>query len=71
MLAAHETAPPDDDEAEVETLLQRVSDALMPEYRREAMSQLKEMLVDNPKAGHLAPPESSSTACCCVCQCLL
>lgn len=41
------TAP--DDEAEVELQLQRISDALMPEYRREAVGQLKELLTDNPK----------------------
>lgn len=43
-------AVPPDDEGEVEALLQRVQDGLMPEYRREAMVQLKELLLDNPKA---------------------
>ncbi len=32
-------------------MLQRVSEGLMPEFRREAMGQLKELLVDNPKVG--------------------
>lgn len=41
-------AKPDDDE-EVELQLQRVSEALMPEFRREAMGQLKDLLTDNPK----------------------
>ncbi|GAX81853.1 hypothetical protein CEUSTIGMA_g9281.t1 [Chlamydomonas eustigma] len=39
-----------DDESEVEALLQRIGEGLLPEYRREAMGQLKELLVDNPKA---------------------
>ncbi|EFJ39529.1 hypothetical protein VOLCADRAFT_100860 [Volvox carteri f. nagariensis] len=43
------TAVPND-EAEVEGLLQRISGSLLPEYRRQAMSQLKDLLVDNPKA---------------------
>lgn len=42
-------APPDDDESEVELQLQRISDALMPDYRRDAMRQLAELLTDNPK----------------------
>lgn len=33
----------------METLLQRVSDALLAEYRREAIAQLKDLLQDNPK----------------------
>lgn len=36
-----------DDEAEVELQLQRISDALMPEYRREAVGQLKDLLLDS------------------------
>ncbi|KAG2445332.1 hypothetical protein HYH02_008798 [Chlamydomonas schloesseri] len=43
------TAVPND-EVEVENLLQRISGSLMPEYRRQAMSQLKDLLLDNPKA---------------------
>ncbi|GFR43391.1 hypothetical protein Agub_g4466, partial [Astrephomene gubernaculifera] len=43
------TAVPND-EAEVEGLLQRISDSLLPEYRRQAVSQLKDLLYDNPKA---------------------
>eukprot|EP00198_Chlamydomonas_reinhardtii_P007146 XP_001696482.1 predicted protein [Chlamydomonas reinhardtii] len=43
------TAVPND-EVEVENLLQRISGSLMPEYRRQAMSQLKDLLMDNPKA---------------------
>ena len=39
-----------DDESEVETLLQRVAEGLMPEFRREAVHELKDLLVDNPKA---------------------
>ncbi|KXZ52056.1 hypothetical protein GPECTOR_10g1079 [Gonium pectorale] len=38
------------DESEVEALLQRISGSLLPEYRRQAMTQLKDLLVDNPKA---------------------
>lgn len=36
-----------DDEAEVEMLLQRVSDALMPDYRREALGLLRDRLTGN------------------------
>ncbi|GIL59792.1 hypothetical protein Vafri_14513, partial [Volvox africanus] len=43
------TAVPND-EAEVEGLLQRISGSLLPEYRRQAASQLKDLLVENPKA---------------------
>jgi hypothetical protein len=49
-----------DDEAEVESLLQRVSDALLAEYRREAIGQLKELLADNPKVKTLM----ITTHCC-------
>ena len=37
------------EEAEIEELLLRVQDALLPEYQREAVVQLKELLADNPK----------------------
>eukprot|EP00200_Dunaliella_tertiolecta_P008150 CAMPEP_0202387860 /NCGR_PEP_ID=MMETSP1127-20130417/74462_1 /ASSEMBLY_ACC=CAM_ASM_000462 /TAXON_ID=3047 /ORGANISM="Dunaliella tertiolecta, Strain CCMP1320" /LENGTH=81 /DNA_ID=CAMNT_0048989051 /DNA_START=87 /DNA_END=329 /DNA_ORIENTATION=+ len=41
----------DETESDVEALLQRLSGASMhPEYRREAMAQLKDMLADRPKA---------------------
>ena len=55
-------AKPISDEAEVEALLQRVSDALMPDSRREAMSQLKDLLAENPKV---------RPGLCCLCEVLL
>lgn len=37
------------DEDEVELQLQRIANALTADYRREAMGQLKELIVGNPK----------------------
>ena len=51
-----------DDESEVESLLQRISNALLPEYRREAMGQLKDLLTDNPKV--LFAPRQRPGSCC-------
>jgi len=43
-------AEADETESEVEALLQRLSGAsIQPQYRREAMVQLRDMLADHPK----------------------
>jgi hypothetical protein len=49
LLHALQPAATPDDESEVELQLQRISDALMPDYRRDAMRQLAELLTENPK----------------------
>jgi hypothetical protein len=51
-----------DEDAEVEALLQRVADGVLAEDRREAIAQLKELLVDNPKVTHLRPTPTLTTA---------
>lgn len=52
------------DESEVEFQLQRISDALMPEYRREAVAQLKDLLQDNPKVCVLSSPTTGPWSLC-------
>ena len=39
------------EDAEVERLLQRVSDGVLAEDRREALALLRDLLSDSPKAG--------------------
>jgi hypothetical protein len=45
-----------DVESEIETLLHQISDGRFADDRRHAMTQLKEMLQDNPHVRHSSTP---------------
>jgi hypothetical protein len=54
-------AMPTAEDEEVELQLQRIADAIMPEYRREATGLLKELLLDNPRVrAHAWPSQRAS-----------